>query len=530
LPAFSVPFVKALSQRGADCGFYAAYNAILFARQKPLDMFTNKSQYTKMESKARARIAMENYAKIPELEARLARANVRRDQDDIRREIQRRKEVAKSSYITSDDVGIILSDMEPSIAICGENPRGLIETFNQNRTNPHFLATYAEGYGADQLTRNLMLRIADFQQGGAGARLVIVASSATIGAHGHWIAVELVKNDTGGIVARAADSAGQHADLAKSTVVLALDPMIRDIAETIRRIRRTEDSEEPAALRPEPVQQTWDFPLFDLGDRQPSPSSSSPSSSSSILLPPTPLKSFPAPSPKQPIQMTQPKTAPRTKPVPQPSTPLPSSSSDASRGPDLQRWWDEHAKSRAAFVLPFYRESSGQKVFILGREAQGSDRGTYSLFGGKWEQKDRTPAAGAAREFHEESGVLLKSAQAYVSRAEVFAVNTTNDASRPRHLVAFYIVELSASEVGDLRQKFASRRDHEMDQLGEVSEGHLLNALDGMGPKDSPSVQSKTGSIRLRNIFFRVKNYLRNPRAGIGGSGRVRFQDSRLKG
>lgn len=519
LPVFTVPFIKSLQQRGSDCGFYAAYNAILFAREMPVDLFVDANQYKTIEAEVRQRIAQANRAKLPELRARLTRARTPRDRDDIQREIRRRQEVAeRRSNITSDDVGIVLSDLEPSIAICGEDPRVLLDTFNHNRTNPGFIHRYAEVYAADQLTRNLMLRIAEFQVGGPGARLVIVPSSARLGAIGHWIAVEIVKNDVGQIVARAADSAGQHQELAKNTVALALEPMIRDIAEAIR----TFFPEDPASLLPEFIQ---DFSLIDLSDSQPA-------SSVPTLLPPTPFNPAPLQSFLTLPATEQPKAKkiPKPKPVAQPSTSMPSSSTGFSAGPDLQTWWNESAKSRAAFVLPFYRDRTGQKIFILGREAHGRDKGTYSPFGGKSEKKDKTPAVGAARELSEESGISIDLAQRVVNRAEVFAVNATHDTSRPRDLIVFYIVELSDAEVKNVRSSFASRRDHEMDQLGEVAEGHLLSALSSMKPKDTPSVQTTTGSlVRLRNLFFRVKNYLLNSNAGIGGKNGVRFQDSRLK-
>lgn len=539
LPVFTVPFVRSLQQREADCGFYAAYNAILFARQMPVDMFNDTDQYSKVEMEVRQHIAQANRAKLPELQARLARARTRRDRDDIQREIRRRQEVAeRRSNITSDDVGIVLSDLEPSIAICGEDPRVLVDTFNQNRTNPDFIARYAEVYAADQLTRNLMLRIAEFQVGGPGARLVIVPSSARLGAIGHWIAVEIVKNDVGQMVARAADSAGQHQELAKNTVALACEPMIRDIAEAIR----TFYPEEPAPLLlPDELQQDsligeeFQYPFIKEAPGMPS--------SSTLPFPPAPLKPAPAPPSQELVKTTQPKPAPKSKPFLKPSLLLPSSSTDVSSGPDLQTWWRQEASGHAAFVLPFYRNSSGQRIFIFGREALGTDRGMWSPFGGKCNASTisskpkiqiplEEPAACAWREFAEESGLSKTITQRYVTNSQdVFAVNSMQDIKRTRNLLVFYIVELlTESEVAALYNSFKTKRDKEMDALAEVTEKDLEALKDMKSDKNGFLVKTTEGkAIQLRGIFFRVKNYLRNPSAGIPGRGGVRFQDNHLK-
>lgn len=147
---------------------------------------------------------------------------------------------------------------------------------------------------------------------------------------------------------------------------------------------------------------------------------------------------------------------------------------------------------RGSWVLPYTRWSKKQhNYFLLGREAFGSDIGTFDAFGGGRDSGEKHPVVTAAREFSEETLRILfstdKEAREYIDLA---ADHTRDIVANEAKKAVVYITQLDHSELEKFVSEFFPARAQliaqhvhssskllEKDELAWAREDHLQAAI-----------------------------------------------------
>lgn len=147
----------------------------------------------------------------------------------------------------------------------------------------------------------------------------------------------------------------------------------------------------------------------------------------------------------------------------------------------------------SGFVLPVYPSKDGKtKYVLLGREHGGSDKGTWSAFGGKRDKGEKHPKQTAAREFAEETEFYVfgnkSAAEKYIDLDKGHT-----DYIIARKGMVMYITNFKHHDMYHLIHKFSkhAKAHHEMDALARVKYEDLQKAI--------ASVKAKQVSGKWRN-------------------------------
>ncbi len=198
----------------------------------------------------------------------------------------------------------------------------------------------------------------------------------------------------------------------------------------------------------------------------------------------------------------------------------------------------------AASVLPTYKNTKGQTMVVLSREAYGRDKGTYDDFGGKRDAGELHPELTAARECLEEL-ILEKTGPIKFSSVRkhinVNSGNTDHIIARTSKKSVVYITDFSKYWT-NIRKKFYSARHNakqsklrEKDHLVVVPLTSLQKAIvqskpgqtvtmHAYGINKNGSYQTKTMTITLRPfLVVKLKPFFQNQPFQPGRNKKIRF-------
>ena len=198
----------------------------------------------------------------------------------------------------------------------------------------------------------------------------------------------------------------------------------------------------------------------------------------------------------------------------------------------------------AASVLPTYKNTKGQTMVVLAREAYGRDKGTYDDFGGKRDAGELHPEMTAARECWEElilektGPISLRSLRKHIS---INSGNTKYIIARTSKKSVLYITDFSKYWT-NIRKTFYSARHNarqaklrEKDHLVVVPLNTLQNAIVQSKPgktvtmcaygiNKNGSYQTKTMTITLRPfLVVKLKPFFQNQSFQQGRNQKIRF-------
>lgn len=141
-----------------------------------------------------------------------------------------------------------------------------------------------------------------------------------------------------------------------------------------------------------------------------------------------------------------------------------------------------------ASVLPYTRwkpKGQGKAYFLLSREADGKDKGTYDAFGGSKDPGENHPVVTAAREFSEETIGLLYNPKQALDFIDVKTGNTHAVIAHEQKKFAVYITKFAPKDLEHIVNNFYAKRAtpglahhyKEKDKLAWVSWENLENAI-----------------------------------------------------
>lgn len=167
---------------------------------------------------------------------------------------------------------------------------------------------------------------------------------------------------------------------------------------------------------------------------------------------------------------------------------------------------------KAAAVLPFTRwkskKNGGNAYFLLSREKNGRDAGTYDTWGGKRDAGEKHPVVTAGREFAEEALFILGSPGSITNYIDLKNNHTKYVICRNSKQYVTYITKYSTFDLEKLAKEFYRKMNHqqtkvksEKDALRWVKWADLEKAIANSTPGQFPvtvkaaKVNKKTGRL-----------------------------------
>lgn len=198
----------------------------------------------------------------------------------------------------------------------------------------------------------------------------------------------------------------------------------------------------------------------------------------------------------------------------------------------------------AASVLPTCKNTAGQTMVLLSREAHGRDKGTYDAAGGKRDSGEMHPEITAARECMEElilektTGSNLRSVRKHIN---VDSGNTSNVIARTSKKSVMYISDFSkhwkniCKKFYTVRSNATRSKYREKDHLAVVDWNELKRVIAQSKPGQTVTIcarsikrnghyDSKTKTITLRPfIVAQLRPFFQNKPFEQGRSSKIRF-------
>jgi hypothetical protein len=144
-----------------------------------------------------------------------------------------------------------------------------------------------------------------------------------------------------------------------------------------------------------------------------------------------------------------------------------------------------------ASVVPYAIWPNFNAYFLLGREAGGPDKGTWSDFGGARDKGELHPVFTAARELNEETMHLLpiqnlaEYLEHYLDPQEASSVGTGYVIVVPAWSAVTYLTKFAYETLNNFAKNFYTKRAELLEQLKKPQSGKALKNITNQLEKDS---------------------------------------------